>query len=99
MTITLARPTTDEILLDAAAAPVRATMHTSKIAARNLRHNSLFMLAAGGNGQTHRVLGTPVRTMIADMPVVMVTVADPDGLPVVWGYGINEAVYGVVGAI
>lgn len=95
MTITTIRPG-DEILLDAATAPARATMHTSKIAARNLRHNSLFYSITG---ELRRAQGTPRQCTIDGQSMVVVIALDPDGLLVPVAYGINEQVPGVVGAI
>lgn len=96
MTITLTRPG-DEILLDAATAPARSAMHTSPIAARNLRHNSLFYSIVGG--ELRRAQGTPRQCVIDKKLMVVVIALDPDGLLVPVTYDINEAVHGVVGAI
>jgi hypothetical protein len=95
MTITLARPTTDEILLDAAA-PARAAMHTSKIAVRNLRRGSLFV----AYGRVYRAVGCPVQLTVGDKTHVIVTVVyGPDNIETYWLAGINDSVSGVVGAI
>lgn len=96
MTITLTRPG-NEILLNAATAPARAAMHTSRIAARNLRHNSLFALTP--DGRLHRAQGTPTRCTYDGKPAVTVITLADDGLLGVLTFGINESVHGVVGAI
>lgn len=72
-------------------------MHTSKIAARNLRHNSLFHSTL--NGELRRAQGTPRQCTIDGKLMVVVIALDPDGLLVPVTYDINESVYGVVGAI
>lgn len=99
MIITLADPTTNEILLDAAAQPDRAVMHTSPVFVRNLRHNSQFQIAAGsivyravGSARHHREVSGAL--------VVRINVIDSDGED--WGdmtFDLDESVHGVVGAI
>lgn len=98
MTITTARPTTDEILLNAATAPARATMHTSKVFARHLGHNSLFRLSA--TGQLYRSLGTPFYETVGDNRFIVLDLIGEDRVRHgAMQFDINATVHGVVGAI
>lgn len=100
MTITLARPPADEILLNAATAPARAAMHTSPIAVRNLRHGSLFTFIANGSTLWRAVGSARHHRQHDGQLVIRIEAVDKHGEPTgVLTFDLNESVHGVVGAI
>ncbi len=80
--------------------PARATMHTSPIFVRSLKHNSLFVPTDDGSGPHYRLLGTPRHITVNGTTFLDLDLIQADGTPHgTVRFGVRASVHGVVGAI